>query len=139
MFNCSVSVSETFSSPNCSNFAIECDWISKIPQNVRNFGLFKRLMFFSQKKLEFFFQNFATEYVSNDNISSICFFFTWFEGFVAKIRKKINLQNCQICWKLYFLKRDTSKRYRGWKICRWWPAVLFYFICILLLYVYISQ
>ena len=45
----------TFFSSNCRNFAVECDWNSKIYQNVQNFVVFlKKNTGFSQKNLEWF-------------------------------------------------------------------------------------
>ena len=60
---------------NCSNFAVECDWNSKISQNVQKFGVFfkKKQMGFSKKILNFFEipkgGKFAVESVSNGIIS----------------------------------------------------------------------
>ena len=40
--------------PTCSKLAVECAWKSKIPQNVRNLGLFWKNRWALRKKLEFF-------------------------------------------------------------------------------------
>ena len=74
---------ESFSSSNYSNFAIECNWNSKISHIHTNcgFGSFEKNCFFFVK----FFKDckFAAECVSNDNIS-VKYLFT-------EIRKLENL------------------------------------------------
>ena len=62
-----------FFSKNCSRFAIECDWNSKIPQSVQNLGFFGKInVFFSKKNLKFSKiangRKFAVEWVSNGMI-----------------------------------------------------------------------
>ena len=65
---------EIFFSPNCSRFAVECDWNSKISQNVQNlFFFFEKRWVFRKKSLNFFkiakSGKFAVECVSNGIIS----------------------------------------------------------------------
>ena len=44
-----------FFSPNCSKFAVQCDWNSMISQNVQNLAFFGKLYgVFRQKTLNFF-------------------------------------------------------------------------------------
>ena len=42
--------------PNCSKFAVECDWNSRNSQNVQNLGFFEKIDGFFEKNL-IFFQN----------------------------------------------------------------------------------
>ena len=63
---------EKFLLPNCSKIAEECDWNSKISQNVRNLFFFNiKKVFYLEKILDFFFKIgeggiFAVACVSND-------------------------------------------------------------------------
>ena len=47
---------QNFSTQNYCKFAVECDWKSKISQNVQNLGYFseKKDRFFFEKKVEFY-------------------------------------------------------------------------------------
>ena len=40
--------------PNCSTFAVECDWLSNISQNMQNLVFFLKLDGFFSKKMNFF-------------------------------------------------------------------------------------
>ena len=66
-----------FFPPNCSKFAVECNWESKNSQNIQNLGFFwKNNVFFSKKTLKFFKITecgiFFLECVSNGIISLKC-------------------------------------------------------------------
>ena len=49
-----VSEDGNFFSPNCSAFAVECDWNSKTSQNERKLFFFQKKDVFFEKNLELF-------------------------------------------------------------------------------------
>ena len=69
-----VSERETFFSPNCSKFAVECDWNSKFLKMFKIWVFIEKIDGFFEKKLEFFFKidkgdKFALGCASNGIIS----------------------------------------------------------------------
>ena len=75
---------DSFSTQNCSKFAVECNWDSKFSQNERNLGLFwKKKWVFLQKNLNFS----KSLKLANLRWNAYVFFSTWNEDFSAEIRK----------------------------------------------------
>ena len=116
---------ESCSLSNCSKFAVECDWNSKISRNVQKIWVFsKKVDEFFEKILLFFkiaeVSKFDIECVSNGIISRKCLFrkcpgnaFSHYEVFLAKIRKIWTLEKLE-----NMMKKECSFREKSFHLLK---------------------
>ena len=128
---CPHSEFENCISPNYSIFAAECDWKSKISQNVRNLVIFQRKTIDFLEKNSIFFKigkggRFAVHCVSNDIISkNISFQLYLWSFFAQKNRKFSNLENLKnLLIVVFILLKGIFNNIGEQKKRQWLPVVL---------------